>query len=366
MMIKYKLGIKRSVLLIAFVAISAIGLAFDYKIALQEKTFEDENFNFFIQKVIDARLNKQKPIGVLMAGFSLNKETVGNDSLGEQMTALFAKKPEMFNAATKVIMVINQLNLRYIKSADGKKIELEYTIAIDYYQAGDKSCGLLYQQFFKFKTNVKSADKIIRDINKGFSETIKGALTDFKKQLKTNKVVVRKEFDTGMLLQSLENKPAQILSNQNIKDGLYFSCKDLYLNNPGILDSYSFTDTMGIGRNPLIVKAPGYIMERVYAIVRDKRIFIYAGGGNYKAALLGDDGRLVIAGKTSADLLVDVKGAFASVGILNSIVAVPFVAKTNAPADSTAQQVIKQPEAGNKIPDIFVDLETGDLVYLAP
>lgn len=363
-MIKNKLSIKRSLLLIAFVAASLSSLAFDYKVSILEKSFEDENFNFFIQKVVDARLNKEKPIGALLEGFSLNKETVGNDSLGYQMTALFNRKPEIFNASLKVLMVINQLNLRFMKSADGKKEELEFSIAIDYYQSGEKSCGLLYQQFFKFKQPVKSATKIAKDIDKGFTETIKKALTDFKKQIRTNKVIVRKAFDTGMLFQFLENTPAQVVNNQNVQDGLYFSCKDLYFNNPGVISNYSFTDSTGLGQTPLIVKAPGYLMERVYAIVRSKRIFVYTGGGNYKEAVFGDDGNLFIPSIVNNLLVAGTKGSSASIGILNNL---PSTTKVVTHAtDSTAKQPVKQPQTIYKATDFFIDFETGDLVSLVP
>ena len=353
--------IKRSLLFIACIAVSSSCLAFDYKVSINEKSFEDESFNFFVQKVIDARLNKQKPIGALVAGFSLNKQTVGNDSLDYEMNALFARKPEIFNASTKVIMVINQLNLRYIKSADGKKTDLEFSVAIDYYLAEAKTYGLLYQQFFKYKVNTKSADKITRDINKGFSETIKNALTDFKKQLNTNKAVVRKECNTDSLIQFLTGKPEQMVTKQVIKDGLYFSCKDLYLNNPGVVSNYFFTDSTGLGQRPLIVRASGYIMERVYAIVRAKKIFVYTGGGNYKEALLGDDGKLFIPGITSATLSVDVKEGSANIGLLNSLPAIPSLAKATT-ADSTAQQPIKQTQINTTTSDIIIDFETGDLV----
>jgi len=379
-------------LLAAFITLSISALAFDYKVTLQEKSFEDESFNFFIQKVIDARLNKEKPIGALVDGFSLNRQTVGNDSLGYQMTALFGRKPEMFDASLKVMMVINQLNLRYIKSADGKKMELEFSIAIDYYQAGEKSCGLLYQQFFKFKQYIgntkkdlialpgliptliyqgvstsqalSSPSKIGKAINKAFAETIKKALADFKKQIRTNKVMVRKEFDRGTLLFSLENKPAQVVNSQNVQDGLYFSCRDLYTNNPGVVSNYSFTDSAGVGQRPTIVKAPGYLMERVYAIVRSRRIFIYTGGGNYKEAVFGDDGKLFAPSIVNVPLSVNEKGSSASIGILNTL---PLSVKAIVTAsDSIAKQPVKQPEITYKPTDFYLDLETGDLVSLVP
>jgi hypothetical protein len=351
---------KKSFLLAAFIAFGISSFAFNYKLTLLEKSFEDESFNFFIQKVVDARLNKEKPIGALVEGFSLNKETVGNDSLGYQMTALFNRKPEIFNASLKVIMVINQLNLRLMKSADGKKEELEFSIAIDYYQSGEKSCGLLYQQFFKFKQPVKSATKIAKDIDKGFTETIKKALVDFKKQIKKNKAIVRKEFETGLLFQFLENKPAQVVNSQNVQDGLYFSCKDLYFNNPGVVSNYSFTDSAGLGQRPLIVRVPGYLMERVYAIVRGRRIFIYAGRGNYKEAVFGDDGKLFIPSIVNVPLSVSEKGSSTSIGILNTLP--PATKAISATADSTA----KQPQTIYKATDFYLDLETGDLVSLVP
>jgi hypothetical protein len=164
-----------------------------------------------------------------------------------------------------------------------------------------------------------------------------------------------------MLFQFLENKPAQVITNQNVQDGLYFSCKDLYFNNPGVVSNYSFTDSTGLGQRPLIVKALGYLMERVYAIVRDKRIFVYAGGGNYKEAVFGDDGKLFIPSIVNVPLSVSEKGSSASIGILNTLPS-PVKAIITA-SDSTAKQPVKQPEIIYKATDFYLDLETGDLVY---
>lgn len=337
--------------LLIFLLIANVScFAFDFKVSLNKKTFEDESFDFLIQKVVDARLNKQKPIGTVMVSFSLSN-TVGNDSLGYEMNNFFNGKPEMFDAKTKIIIVINQLNIRYIREkADttGKKAELEFSIAIDYYLEGGKTCGLLYQQFFKFKKSTSNT-KITKDINKGFSETIKSALIDFKKQLKINKKEkgIRRQCNTDSLFQFLANKPEQVVTNQNIKDGLYFSCKDLYLNNPGAISNYSFTDSTGLGQRPLIVKVPDYILERVYAIVKDKRIYIYIGGGNYKEALLEEDGKLFFADITSAIISNDTKASSVPIGVLSSLAS-----------------TIKQ--AGTAIttpPDVILDYETGDLVF---
>ena len=355
---------KRSFLLIICIALSISSLAFDYKVTLQEKSFEEENYNFLIQKVIDARLNKQKPIGSLVAGFSLNKETVGNDSLAEQMISVFNSKSEVFDGKLKVAMVINQLNLRYIKgiTTRGRELdELEYTIAVDYYKVGDKSYGLLYQQFFKYKAGIKSGKNTAKDLDKIFSETIKKAFTDFKKQLKDSKAFVRKELNADTLLQFLAGKPLQVINSQNIKEGLYFSCKDLYLNNPGVVSYYSFTDSMGIGQRPTIVKAPAYVLERVYAIVIGHRIFLYIGGGNYKEAVFGDDGKLFIPSIAGVALSLGEKGSSSPIGVLNSLTPATSAIKP-ALVDSIAKQPEKPIEPIAKATDIFIDFETGDLV----
>jgi hypothetical protein len=248
-------------------------------------------------------------------------------------------------------------------SARGKdlKDELEFTIAIDYYKAGDNTSGLLYQQYFKYKATAKAAKTTGKDINKIFSETIKKALKDFTKQLKTDKGAVRKGFNADSLFQFLASTPTQVINNQNIKEGLYFSCRDLYINNPGVVSNYSFTDSAGVGQRPTIVKAPGYLMERVYAIVRGRRIFVYTGGGNYKEAVFGDDGKLFIPSIVNVPLSVNEKGSLASIGILNTLPS-PVKAIITA-SDSTAKQPIKQPEITYKATDFYLDLETGDLVY---
>jgi hypothetical protein len=352
---------KRTFLVLTCIVFHIACFAFDYTFGLREKNFNDIKYNFTLVKVVDARLNKQKPIGSLMTGFALHNETVGNDSLEEQMNLFFKNRPEIFEQATKVIMVINQLNLRYIKErndATGKKEELELSIAIDYYLSGDKTCGLLYQQFFKFRESIATTISTRKGLDVAFSETIKGALKDFKKQLDTYKPLVRKEYAADSLFQSFSNKPAQVVSNQNIKDGLYFSCKDIYLNKPGVLSNYALSDSLGLGR-VVIVKSSDYVVDRVYTIVKAKKIYVYIGGGKYKEALLNDEGKLFFPDVTSTTLSNGAAVGSAVVGIASSFFPLGFIGSLFS---NGVESSVKKAGTTTSVSDIIIDYETGDLI----
>ena len=330
---------------------------------LRDKNFDDLKFNFSIVKVIDGRLNKQKPIGSLTAGFSFNKETVGNDSLGEQMTLFFKNKPNIFDASTKVILIINQLNLRYIRGTNemgGKKEELEVLISLDYYLAGEKTSGLLYQQYYKHRENVTFVAKVSKGINVAVSEALINAMTDFKNQINENKVIVRKEFSNDSLFQFFANKPTQVITNQNINDGIYFSIKDLYLNKPGVVNNYYFNDSTAIGQKSISVKSTGYKLDRVYAIVKSKRLFIYIGGGNYKEALLSDDGKLFFPDITSSNISSSARGGSAAVGIASAFLPLGFIGGI---VTSATQSAIKSTGTTKTTSDVIVDFDTGDLIF---
>jgi hypothetical protein len=105
--------------------------------------------------------------------------------------------------------------------------------------------------------------------------------------------------DTAVVYASFRSKPTPVLTMQNIQDGVYFSCRDLYLNQPGVVPTLSFPDTALIGKEPVVLSSSNYVIDKAFALVKNKRIFIYIREHNYKEAMLGEDGKLFFPYVTS-------------------------------------------------------------------
>jgi hypothetical protein len=237
---------KKSLLFVALIFLVNLKFfAFEYKVNLLEKSFKRAKYNFSILKVIDGRLNKQKPIGFIVERIHQQLETmwVGHDSLGESMTALFKTTHEMFDTSRKIMLVVNQSNIRHIygySTLSGNYNLLEVKLSFDYYKLNENKYELIYQQYITHTEDLKHIRKAAKAINVAFSETVKLAMEDFNKQIALKSSLPFKELTADSLLSFLYRKQSQEVTNQNIKDGIYFSCKDLYLNKPSTFKDFSF------------------------------------------------------------------------------------------------------------------------------
>ena len=163
-----------------------------YRIILSDKFALQNKYSFSIVQVIDGRLNKAKPIGSVVGSFGFNQQYVGNDSLSENMNLFFKKNNKLFDTVCKIVMVLNQLHLRYLggySMGSGKIEDLEISISIDYYKLNGITCELIYQQFNKYERSVKFIAKQSKAINLTYFETIESALNGFNTQLRSNKLV---------------------------------------------------------------------------------------------------------------------------------------------------------------------------------
>jgi hypothetical protein len=356
---------KRNLFFVALIIFSNLTLfAFEYKAALLDKNFKKTKYAFAITKVVDGRLNKQKSIGFIVERIHQQLETmwVGHDSLGESMTAFFKTKPEMFDTSLKIILVINQCNLRHIygySNLNGKYNILEIKIAFDYYKLNGNKYELMYQQYFIHNEDLKLVRNATKAVNVSFSETVKLALLDFNKQIALKIPLTGEGFAADSFTSFLHNTHPQEVTNQNIKDGLYFSCKDLYLNKPGTFKNFTI-DTLVIGKEPSPIKAKNCIIEKAYAIVRQKRIFILVGNDFYKEALLSDEGILYFLDVTRTSLSKSARENSNAVAMAGSILPLGLL---GALISGIAQSAIRNAGTTQTKTDIIVDFETGDLTY---
>jgi len=335
---------------------------FEYKVKLGQQFFNNVKYEFSILKVIDGRLNRQKPIGSVAAGFSQKNELIGNDSLGYQMSIFFRNKAEIFDSTEKILLVLNQCNLSRAQGNSfftGQIDDLETTVAFDYYRIVGNKYELIYQQYFKHIESVKFIAKIGQGIDMAFSETVKFALWDFNKQVKLKNFFTGEPLTSDSLFNFFNCIQKQAITRQNIKNGLYFSCKDLYLNKPGVTNDVSF-DTSALGKKPLSIKSKKFIVEKCYAIVAHKQIFIYTSKNNYKAALISEDGDLYFPDVTKSSISKAASSGSAVVGIIGSFLPFGFLGSV---AKDVIRSGIEESGSSRATVDVIVDLETGDLNY---
>ncbi len=349
--------------------------AYGYKVNLLDEAFKGVKYDFSITKIVDGRLNKKKPMGTIL-GFSFTQEPVENDSLGDKMNMFFKNKPEMFNNSIKIILVLNQCNFSNYEQRSmftGKVQNKIFTVSFDYYKLNENNTyTLVYQQYFIHTKNTDNIAKLSKGINLSFSETVKVALLDFNNQLKLKPSIASEEITSDSLFNFLNNRHSQLVTNQNIKDGLYFSCKDLYLNKSGIIKDF-LIDTVRLEKKPasIKIKANNYIVEKAYAIVRQKHIYIYIDNNFYKEALLDDNGNLFFPDVTSSTISKGAKVGSATVGLISVFsYLIPFggtitgafvTGATTAAATQGAQYAIGKSGTTKATSDIIIDFETGDL-----
>jgi hypothetical protein len=248
---------------------------------------------------------------------------VGHDSLGESMTAFFKPKHEIFDTSLKIMLVLNQCNLRHIYGYHIAQA-IEIKISFDYYKLNGDKYELIYQQYFIHKENTKLVRNAAKAITIAFSETVKLAMEDFNKQIALKTSLPVKELMADSLLGFLYKKQSQEVTNQNIKDGIYFSCKDLYLNKPSTFKDFSFNVSAN-RENPLNLNTKNYIIEKAYAIVKEKRIFIFISDNYYKEALLSDDRILYFPDVTRTSLSKSARANSAAVGVAGAILPLGFL-----------------------------------------
>ncbi len=355
----------RGNLALLFILLCQMGaFAFEYSLSLRDGAFDGMKYNFTLLKIIDGRLDKTKPIGNLNSNLSFSEnESVGNDSLCDQMNVFIKKnKANFLDTSYKIIVILNQLNLRLIegKSFEGKIQDIEIGVSLDYYKITGNKCTLIYQQYFKQRESVKMIAKKSKAINVVFSDAITFALFDFKNQRRVYKPVLAPELELTAFYKLFESRPMQIVTNQNLKNGLYFSIKDIYLNNPGLLTDYTIPDTSKLGLVPIAIKSKTYIIERAYAIVNSKRIFIYVSDNFYKEADIDGEGKLFFPDVTSTSISKEAKVGATAVGIARAILPLGFLGGL---ASSAVKSSIKKSGATTAVSDVYIDYDTGDMVY---
>jgi hypothetical protein len=279
----------------------------DYKFYFKEDVLKNSKYKFSISEVVDARLNKKKPIGSVLFGMAIHKKTVGNDSIAEEMESGFDKIRQCFDSSNPIILVINQINIRFVYSygktkTKGAKEDLEMNVSLEYYKINGNTYDLIYQQYYSHKHNASWEFSATNGVSMAFSEAIKLGFEDFDKELSFNRPLNNLKLSYNDFNKLYKLKPSQEVNKKNIKDGIYFSCRDIYLNRPAIIQDFDLKDSLDNGRCLFIFKTNSTVFHKSYAIIRAGKIFIHFEDYWYKKVLFADDGKLYYASKKDTSI----------------------------------------------------------------
>lgn len=267
-------------------------LAFDATFMLNKDAFVYEKYNFSIAKVIDARPDKQKPIGIYYEGIlSKKKAFVGNDSIDKELMQYFSKYPKSFYEPTKIILVINQINL--IEIINKRTDDLEITLAFDYYRITENTAKLEYSQYLKYDRGV--GDFAPDDINTLFSSAMATAFLQFKNQIMYYKPIEFTALQTEDLVKRLNSKVIRRIDSSNANDGLYFNIHQLIKNAPVVTSNYKIiSDSALLSNKAVTIDSKNYIVKKVFAFVKNGQLYIYMGDGIYLPAIFEADGKIAL------------------------------------------------------------------------
>ncbi|MBA3682224.1 MAG: hypothetical protein H0W73_13860 [Bacteroidetes bacterium] len=293
MISKYKkMKLKSLVILFFSLCISKALFAFDATFMLNKDAFVYDKYNFSIVKVIDARIDKQKPIGIYYNGLLSNKkQTVGNDSINKELERHFLKYPKSFYEPTKIILVINQINL--IEILNKRIDDLELTLAFDYYRVNENTAKLEYSQYLKYDKGAGTFKP--DDINKLFSSAVAAAFLQFKNQIMYYKPLEFTALHTEELEKKLNSKIIRRIDSANANDGLYFNIHQLIKNAPVVTSNYKIvSDSALLNNQAVAVDSKTYLVKKVFAFVKNSQLYIYMGEGIYLPAIIEGDGKIML------------------------------------------------------------------------
>ena len=255
------------------------------RIKLRETTFDGMHYGFSVINFIDGRLNKQKESAMEPSGWSLtlSMNSFWNDSLEKEVNTILKKKHSHFDTSVKMIVVLKHVYSHQWRDPRGRRGEgREVTLSLDYYKTNGSTCTLVCQQYYNYfnRTNLQVSSK--KNIPAAFSKALELAFKEFDTQLRLNAHPPFPEvLDTAKLYAASWSMTDQVVTDANVKEGLYFSNKDLYLNKPALI-RYIPTDTLNLVKMREVLNTNDYLSKRAFAIVRNKRVFIYTDDDCYK------------------------------------------------------------------------------------
>lgn len=300
---------------------------FEYTISPTDNAFKKTKYHFTVDSFIDGRYDAGLPIGYIPS-FSYKPQSVGNDSLANSMNDFFKTHKEPFDTANKIIVVLNQLNLYYFQDFSmltGKIQDIKIFLSLDYYKIDHNKCALIYQQFIKSTTSVKFIMSRSKGVDISFSNALHEAFANFETQLESGTANISPDRDLSEIL-SYATAKNDIKFKSSVADGVYFSCKDLFMNRPSIFSNAITIDNTEIADGKISLKGNKYVVNQAYAIVSNNKIYVNLHDNIYRSAQADNNGQLLFpdAGqyfisRSSMVAVIIAPGHFGLIGALASV-----------------------------------------------
>ncbi len=230
--------------------------------------FDRAKFNFFIENFVDARMNKEKPVGYTRIGVSNRTEALTiPKNFNEHCYNFFRDYALNFDTSLKFICVINQVTIQ--ESHSGGKEYSTASLSIDFYKSENDSCNLYFSSFVI--SNIQDGIDITKKHCYNLCKVFYESFSNLKAFVSRKSIPF--ESNKKRLKEILHPIPAErvILTNDSIvKDGLYYSSSQLSANNPSLYYA-RFLANIDTSENDLMI-------EKNDSLISDHNAFAFSKG----------------------------------------------------------------------------------------
>ncbi len=261
-----------------------------YEVKLTGSVFKGERYEFAFAKFIDARLNYNKPVGYTRMGVSNRvEELVLNKKFNEYCDSVFNIKGIKYEGRIKLIPVFTQITIQETHSGGDEFSNV--SLAMDFYKIEGDSCFLYYSSFTK--VNSVNGFDITKKHGKNLSTAISVIFSNLNVFVSQESPLIKPaKISIGQLRDTLE-----IMNNTfhdaPLKEGIYFSCRDLINNEPSadFADLISNVDT---SKNELFFSESTIFFRRNYffAFVKKNTLYVHLKDLTYHRANIDKRNRL--------------------------------------------------------------------------
>ncbi|MGZ3866566.1 MAG: hypothetical protein ACXVC6_11125 [Bacteroidia bacterium] len=262
-----------------------------YELKLSVPFYSHGQYKFSILNFIDARLGKEKPVGFTRVGISNKTEGIFLPKDFESNCGEIFSKPEVgLIGARKLIAVINQLTVQ--ETHGGGWEYSTVSLGIDYYLLDSNSYNLYYRSF------IKTAASNGFDITKKHAENLEDAFMmsfDNLNNFFTNggKAFEYSHIPSSVLMDSVFKQTNQKITGTGIKNGVFYSCKQVALNTPQ-KDLWNFLASIDTSKNEIYFPDRASLPNgnALFGFAKDNVLYVHIKKDTYHKAGLVDSTKL--------------------------------------------------------------------------
>jgi len=261
-----------------------------YELKLKRSFLKGERYEFACSKFIDARLNKQKAVGYTRRGVSNKIEELKlPKNFAAYCDTLFGDAGIKYEGVLKLIPVITQITIQ--ETHNGSNEFSHISLAMNFYMIENDSCFLYYSSFTK--VNSESGFDITakhgKYLTKAFSiifNNLNVFTVNKSLQFKPLKINIIQLKDTLEITNNTFHEPP-------IKDGIYFSCRDLVNNEPSetFIDLIAKVDT-SLTEVLFYESVPFFRRNSFFAFVKGNCLYLHLRDLTFHKANMDERNRL--------------------------------------------------------------------------